>query len=266
MESRMEEWSAKALHDRYPGHLKSKEIDKIESLTYLRAGYLFPETEGRLLAIQDQVVPTRMYMKHIAKQDIPSDRCRKCSQAAESVQHITSSCSILAPRDYLDRPDAMGKIYHQQIALKLGLLKTETEQHLYQPRALLENQRYKLYWDTTLVTDRGVAHNRPDVTLFDKQKETCLLLDFAVPADENLARVYSEKIAKYSDLAYQLREIHELKSVNVFPIVISVNGLVEKHLPETTKRLCLDRNVISSSQKQVLLGTARTVRKFLQGP
>lgn len=116
------------------------------------------------------------------------------------------------------------------------------------------------------MTDRGVAHNRPDVAIFDREKETCLLLDFTVPADDNLAKAYSEKISKYSELAFQLREIHKLKSVSVLPLIISVNGLIERHLPENTRRLCLDQHVISSSQKQIILSTTRIVRKFLQGP
>lgn len=260
----VDEWSSKPLHGRYPGHLKSKNINKSESLTYLRAGYLFPETEGRLMAIQDQVMPTRMYLKHITKQNIPSDRCRKCSQAQESIQHVTSSCTILASRDYLDRHNAMGKIYHQQLALKLGLIQNEEQQHLYQPKTLLQNQRYKLYWDATLITDRGVAHNRPDVALFDMERETCLLLDFTIPADDNLTRAYTEKLSKYADLAFQLRELYKLKSISILPLIISVNGLVEEHLIGNTDRLCLPREVISSSQKQVILSTTRIVRKFLQ--
>ncbi|XP_044760151.1 uncharacterized protein LOC123317612 [Coccinella septempunctata] len=262
----IEEWNSKALHGRYPSNLKGKEVDESESLTYLRAGYLFPETEGRLLAIQDQVMPTRMYIKHITKQDIPSDLCRRCSQARESIQHITSSCSILAPKDYLDRHNAVGKIYHQQIALKLGLIRKEVQQHLYQPKPILQNQRFKLYWDTTIITDRGSAHNRPDITLFDAERETCLLLDFTIPADENLARAYSEKISKYGDLAYQIHEMYRLKSISILPMIISVNGLVEKHLLENTERLQLGRDIISSAQKQVILGTVSIVRKVLQGP
>lgn len=266
VDEQLEEWNARALHGRYPSHLESREVNKIESTAYLRAGYLFPETEGRAIAIQDQVMPTRMYLKHIAKQDIPSDRCRRCSQAAESIQHITSSCSILAPREYLERHNAMGKIYHQQMALRIGLLQNEVQQHTYQPQSLLQNARYKLYWDTTLVTDGGVAHNRPDVALFDKVQKTCLLLDFTIPADDNLRKAYTEKITKYADLAFQLRELHGLKSISVLPLIISVNGLVEEHLPENTRRLCLRQNIISSCQKQVILWTARIVRRFLQDP
>lgn len=111
-DSLMEEWHSKPLHGRYPEVLKEKRVNKDLALTYLKSGYLFPETEGRLIAIQDQVVPTRAYMKHIAKKNIPSDRCRKCSQATETIQHITSSCSILAPREYTQRHNAMAKVFH----------------------------------------------------------------------------------------------------------------------------------------------------------
>ncbi|XP_044758044.1 uncharacterized protein LOC123316095 [Coccinella septempunctata] len=266
LDERMEEWNSKALHGRYPGHLKSEEVNEVESLTYLRKGYLFPETEGRLLAIQDQVMPTRMYLKHIAKQDIASTLCRRCSQAPESIQHMTSACSIMAPRDYLERHNAMGKIYHQQLALKLGLAQNGVHQHLYQPISLLQDHRYKLYWNTTLITDRGVTHNRPDIALFDVEKKSCLLLEFTIPADENLARAYTDKVSKYGDLAYQLREIYGLKSISILPLIISVNGLVEKHLLENTEKLGLERHIISSAQKQVILGTTRIVRKFLEGP
>ncbi|XP_044760879.1 uncharacterized protein LOC123318334 [Coccinella septempunctata] len=262
----MEEWRSRALHGRYPGHLESGDVNKVESLTYLRAGYLFPETEGRLLAIQDQVVPTRVYLKHIAQQDIPTDRCRRCSQGPESIQHLTSSCPILAPKDYLDRHNSMAKIFHQQMALKLGLLLSETQQHLYVPKTLLQNASYKLYWDATMVTDRSVAHNRPDITLFDNVRKTCLLIDFTIPADDNITRAYSEKISKYTDLAFQLREMYALEAVSVLPMIISVNGIVERHLLENTQRLCLDKDIISASQKQVILHTTRIIRKVLQGP
>ncbi|XP_045466652.1 uncharacterized protein LOC123675347 [Harmonia axyridis] len=265
MEQLIEEWNAKALHGRYPGCLKKEEVNRVESLTYLRAGYLYPETEGRLLAIQDQVMPTRMYQKHIAKLDIPSDRCRKCLRAPETIQHITSSCPILASREYLERHNSMARIYHQKIALNLGLLRDETPNHLYAPKTLMENARYKLYWDSALVTDRSVMHNRPDITLFDNQRKTCMLLEFTIPADDNITRAYTEKITKYGDLAFQLKEMYDLKKISILPLIISTNGMVEAHLPENTKRLCLQPDVVSTSQKQVILSTTRIVRKFLQG-
>lgn len=75
----LEKWNAKAEHGRYPTHLKSKDVNRIKSTTNLRAGYLFAETEDRVVAILDKVMPTMMYLKHIAKQNIPSNKCRRCS-------------------------------------------------------------------------------------------------------------------------------------------------------------------------------------------
>lgn len=46
----IEDWPAKALHVRYPGCIE-KEVNKMLSLTYLRARYLYPKTEGQFLAI-----------------------------------------------------------------------------------------------------------------------------------------------------------------------------------------------------------------------
>lgn len=83
----VEEWTAKVLNGRYPGYLEKKEANKMESPTYLHAGYLYPGTEGRL-AIQDQVMLNRMYQRHIGKLDIPSDRCRKCYQALETMLRL----------------------------------------------------------------------------------------------------------------------------------------------------------------------------------
>ncbi|XP_044760844.1 uncharacterized protein LOC123318291 [Coccinella septempunctata] len=258
-----EVWKAKALHGRYPNNLENNNVNKAESLTHMKAGYLCPETEGRLLAIQDQVVPTRSYLKNIAGQHLTTDLCRKCGQGREHIQHVTSGCSILAPREYTDRHNQMAKIYHQAIALKYNLLKVKKKNHLYSPEGVLENESYKLYWDTTIVTERPVANNRPDIVLFKKESKICYIIDITVPSDDNISRAYTEKISKYYDLSFNLKEMYQFKQVTVVPLVISVNGLVEEHLSVNTMLLELDGYVISSAQKEVILGTTRIVRRFL---
>ncbi|XP_045483794.1 uncharacterized protein LOC123689040 [Harmonia axyridis] len=263
VEQLSEEWNGRALHGRYPGNLNSDIILKTESLTYLTAGYLFPETEGRLVAIQDQVVPTRAYIKHLTGQDILTDLCRRCSKSLETIQHITSSCPNLAPREYMERHNAVAKIYHMEITRETGLSLDSRSIYEYEPRRMLENEEYKLYWDTTIITDRAIPHNRPDLVLFNKIEKSVQIIDVAVPADENIGRSYSEKLTKYHDLAFAVKEKYGLKKTSILPLIISVNGLVEQHMIENTRRLKLDSSPISRAQKEVVLATTRAVRKFL---
>lgn len=257
------EWHGKALHGRYPTALKWNKINKEKSISYLKAGYLFPETEGRLAAIQDQVIPTRAYLKNIVKKNLPTDRCRKCSQSVETIQHVTSSCATLAPREYTDRHNAMAKVYHQAIAIKHGLLKHHKKIHEYSPQTLLENESLKLYWDHPLITDRSILHNRPDIVILDKKEKTATIIDITVPADDNAEKAYTEKVVKYHDLAFELKEIHQLTRTSILPLVITTNGLVEMHLTQHTAQLGLDENLIDVAQREVILWTTRIVRRFL---
>ncbi|XP_045482803.1 uncharacterized protein LOC123686614 [Harmonia axyridis] len=263
IEKLTQEWHSKALHGRYPGTLKNDHVNKEYSLTYLKSGYLFPETEGRLIAIQDQVVPTRSYIKNITRRNIPTDKCRKCSQVTESIQHVTSSCSILAPTDYTQRHDAMARVYHQAIAKKCGLIKKTVRPFEYRPSNILENEHYKLYWDNFITTDQTIKHNRPDILLHNKIERTMEILDVAIPADDNIAKAFTEKLTKYQDLAFEMKTIYGLKSTTILPLVMSTNGLVEKHLVDNTLRLGLEKELVSTAQKEVILANTRLVRKFL---
>ncbi|XP_045480892.1 uncharacterized protein LOC123685281 [Harmonia axyridis] len=263
LEQLSQEWRGKALHGRYPGSLGKSEINKRESLTYLRAGYLFPETEGRMVAIQDQVIPTRSYIENMTGRNIPTDKCRKCLQATESVQHITSSCPILAPTDYTQRHNAMARVYHPAIAKRCGLIRNLKKPFEYHPIGVLENDNFKLYWDTFIHTDRPIKHNRPDIMLFNKKERTVEIVDITIPADDNVYKAYVEKTTKYHDLAFEVKTIYNLKSTAILPLIISTNGLVEKHLVENTVKLKLDVDLISTAQRKVILANVRIVRKFL---
>jgi hypothetical protein len=55
--------------------------------------------------------------------------------------------------------------------MKCGLIETNIPYYKYTPHTILENERYKLYWDRTIITDRTVSNNRPDITWIDKIKK-----------------------------------------------------------------------------------------------
>ncbi|XP_045474950.1 uncharacterized protein LOC123680878 [Harmonia axyridis] len=115
-------WRTKPLHGRFYSSLHQIDVDLPSTNIYLTQGYLYPQTEGTLMAIQDQVVPTRVYARHIMKIDTETTKCRLCNNAEESVQHLSSGCSSIAGTKYLSRHNNMGKVVHQLLCLKERLL------------------------------------------------------------------------------------------------------------------------------------------------
>ncbi|XP_066904374.1 uncharacterized protein [Halyomorpha halys] len=117
---RLAELKSKSLHGRFYSQLNEASIDKERSVEWLTARRLFSETEGFVVAIQDQVIATRSYRNHVLKDATASDKCRLCSVALESIQHITGGCGLLAGTEYLQRHNHVAKILHQELAIKFS--------------------------------------------------------------------------------------------------------------------------------------------------
>lgn len=84
-------------------------------------GNIFSETEGFVVAIQDRIIATKNYRRHILHEEI-DDLCRKCNAVGETIEYIIAGCPALAERAYLVRYTAVTKIVHQHLALKPNLV------------------------------------------------------------------------------------------------------------------------------------------------
>ncbi|CAG9781775.1 unnamed protein product [Diatraea saccharalis] len=256
-------WREKELHGRFYKALHERHVDPRASVHWLRFGDLFGETEGFVCAIQDQVIMTRNYRKYILK-DGTEDVCRACHQPGESLRHITSGCPVLANTEYLHRHDQAAKILHLELAFKYGLIGEKVPYYKYVPEPVLENDRARLYWDRSVITDRTVPANKPDIVLMDRAESRVFLVDVTVPFDENLVKAESDKKLKYLNLAHEVTDMWRVSSTEIIPVVVSTNGLVPTSLHDHLKRLGLrDGPMIARLQRAILLDNARIVRRFL---
>lgn len=190
-------------------------------------------------------------------------KCRMCNTAEETVQHLSSGCTTLAGTKYLTRHNNMGKVVHQLMCLQMKIIPHFTPHHVYTPQTVEENDHFKVYWDLNIITDRSVEHNRPDMVVFNKDERTAIIIDFAVPLDQNLTKTYAEKITKYEALAQQIRDMWKLGKVTIMPLIVSCNGLVHKKTTQHLEQLNLPQNTIMWMQKAVILGTVNIIRKTL---
>jgi hypothetical protein len=116
IKTKTEKWLSKALHGRFASASFEETIDKHSSFLWLSSGGLFPETEGFIFAIQDQVIPTRNFQRYIENQEI-DDKCRLCHSISEAIQHISAGCKVLSGTEYTERHNAIAKIIQQEVAI-----------------------------------------------------------------------------------------------------------------------------------------------------
>jgi hypothetical protein len=197
----------KSLHGRYFKELEQPEVNIQASHAWLKKSNIHPETEGFIFAIQDRVINTRNYKKHICGLQSIIDKCRICGTEGETIEHIISSCTVLAQSEYKKRHDIFAKIIHMNLAVKFNLLKNTQPHYSYTPESCLENDSYKLYFDRTILTDIHIKHNRPDIIILNKQQKQAYLLDIAVPNSHNITQTYNTKINKYLELSAAMRNL-----------------------------------------------------------
>jgi hypothetical protein len=97
----------KSSHGRYFKELEIPEIIIQASHACLKKSIIHPEMEGFIFAIQDRVIITRNYKKHICGLQLIVDKCRICG----------TSCTVLAQSEYKKRHDIFAKIIHMNLAV-----------------------------------------------------------------------------------------------------------------------------------------------------
>ena len=94
---------------------------------------------------------------------------------------------------------------HWEMCRKYGI-ECNDKWYDHQPLPTAENGEVRITWDMTIHTDKVLKHNRPDVTLVHKDTQKWTLIDIAVPADQTIIRTEEEKVEKYQELAFEIRE------------------------------------------------------------
>jgi len=133
----------------------------------------------------------------------------------------------------------------------------------YTPASVLENENFKLYWNRSILTDKTIPFNRPDITFMNEKIKNTILIDIAVPNTHNLAKTITDQQNNYQELANEICAMSKQKAAQVIPIVISSTEVIPKSLSQRLTRLNLHPNTYIQLQKFVLLGTCSIVRNFL---
>ncbi len=141
---RRDKYRQKSLQSKF--YTTTKEGRDYKSSDWLRRGHLKRETEGMLMAAQDQALRTKYIRNVIDKEDI-SATCRLCGDRDETVAHIVSECKMLAQKQYMNwRHDKIARVIRWELCKKYNMYHAE-KWYEHKPKSVVENENAKILWD-----------------------------------------------------------------------------------------------------------------------
>ena len=90
---------------------------------------------------------------------------------------------------------------NQKLAEAAELTEDKSPCYKYKLDNVLENDNFKLYWNRSILTDKTVPFNRPEITFMNKKTKKTSLIDIGVSNTHNVAKTITDKQNKYQELA-----------------------------------------------------------------
>ena len=164
------QWEDKALCGRYPKRIKDPDVDQHKTNQWLKSSGLKAETEGFIIAAQDQSLATRSYNASIIK-DGTSPLCRMCNKYDVTIDHIVSGCPELAKTEYIHQHDKAAAYIHWKVCHNYNI-KTSEKWYDHELETVTENEDVTILWDMPIHTDRKTTANRPDIVIKHHKTKT----------------------------------------------------------------------------------------------
>jgi hypothetical protein len=67
------------------------------------------------------------------------------------------------------RHDGLAKAIHQKLVEAADLIVDKSPYYKYITANVLENDNFKLYWNRSILTNKTIPFNRPDITFMNKK-------------------------------------------------------------------------------------------------
>ena len=229
-----------------------------------------PRKTASIFSVQEQMVETKAWK--LIRGLVNEDKCRLCGDLRETVQHLLSGCKKLAGSAYVKRHDNALKVLAVKWAIENRLIPEDTKWYniKWERGQVIESNGKKLLWDWEYRMRINCIARRPDLTLEDKDKKLIMLIDMACLNEANKEAKRDEKIRKYQQFCFELRERRGYM-VKMIPLVIGCLGGGMGELKTSIKRIfdSITENelnkVAREMQKTVLWESESIIRKTLSG-
>ena len=163
---------------------------------------LHPRKTSAIMNMLEQMVETRSWKA--VRGLVEDGRCRVCNEQSETVKHLIAGCKVLANSEYLSRHNRALMILAVEWAKEYDLIGME---QCGTKNGGSEEQSFRMEkqnWSGIL--NFIFEKRRPDLILKEKGEKHIWICDMACPQQHNLETKRAEKLTKYQQLAFEMRE------------------------------------------------------------
>ena len=147
-------WKSKPLHGQYQRRSQEADVDLNDTHQWLKRAGLKAETEGFIVAegFIAQSLFTNNFQANILHNGA-EPRCRFCDTSTETIDHLTSGCTLLAPNEYTNRHNRVGQYIHWKICNHYDI-ETPDKWYEHKPLPVVDTPKVTILWGFSNRTDR----------------------------------------------------------------------------------------------------------------
>ena len=230
---------------------------------------LSPRKTAVIMTMLEQMVETRSWKQ--TRGLMEDGRCRVCFQHSETVEHLVAGCQKLANSEYISRHNRVLMILAVAWAKEHGLIGQDVVwyEQRWDRGTVFENERAKLVWDFEFHLRKKTTSRRPDLILETREDRKILICYMACPQQQNIDTKRMEKLTKYRQLAFEMRERHPGYVIKVVPMIIGALGGGMKMLKTELKTVFNDQELVDKiageMQRTVLMDSESIIRRVFSG-
>ena len=99
-----------------------------------------------------------------------------------------------------------------------------------EPEYIYEKDHREYWWNASVKTATKVAHNKPDLIIWNRETKICSVIEFTCLLDININKKVKEKLENYGQLVGNLQIMYPDYKFQVVTIVVRIMGSVPKSL------------------------------------
>ena len=136
------------------------------------------------------------------------------------------------------------------------------------PEFIHKEANMEYWWNISIKTSTRIPHNKPDLIIWDNEKNTCKIVEFSCPSDVNVTRKVDEKVNSYGPLIRNMQMMYPKYRFVMVPIIIGALGYVPKCIVKNLEDLGFEKkdikNIIRKLEVLAVRGIVKICKTFLK--